>query len=245
MKKILSIVALSALMGTASYADIARVEMGAGAWMQTPSGSADYTAVSGGGSDTMDKTQKTSTYVWALVKHPIPVVPNLRAEYTNISSTGVASGTWGSVTGGGNSSLDMQQIDVVPYYNILDNTFWTTLDLGIDVKIVDLDFKVDGASSTYEYKKSLLIPMGYARARVQIPTTGIGLEADVKYVAYGSSTFSDTRAKVDYTFKSFPIVQPAVEVGYRAQKLKIDASSADIKTDIDFSGFYAGLMLRF
>lgn len=244
MKKLLSIAALTALMATASYADIARVEMGAGAWMQTPSGSANYNATAGG-SNTVDKTQQTSAYIWAFVKHPIPVLPNFRAEYTSISSTGVASGTWGSVTATGKSSLDMQQIDVVPYYNILDNTFWTTLDLGVDVKIVDLNFKVDGASSTYEYKKSLPIPMGYARARVQIPTTGIGVEADVKYLAYGSSTFSDTRAKIDYTFKSFPIIQPAIEVGYRTQKLKIDASSTDIKTDIDFSGFFAGIMARF
>ena len=242
MKKLLSVLTFGALMATSSYADVARVEMGAGAWMQTPSGTATYNATAGG-SNVMKETQDTSTYVWALVKHPIPVVPNLRLEYVNISSEGTASGTWGTNTATGKSTLDMQQIDVIPYYNLLDNTFWITLDLGVDVKVVNLDYKI--ASASYEYKKTLPIPMGYARARVQIPNTGVGLEGDIKYISNGTSTFSDARAKADYTFKSFPIVQPAVEVGYRVQKVKIDESSVNIKTDIDFSGIYAGLMLRF
>ncbi len=244
MKKILSVLTFSALMASSSYADIARVEMGAGAWMQTPSGSANYNVGAAGGTNTMKESQGTSAYVWALVKHPIPVVPNLRLEYVNIASDGTAIGTWGSVAvGSSKSTLDMQQIDVIPYYNILDNTFWTTVDVGVDVKLVDFNYKV--AAAAYEYKKTLPIPMGYVRARVQIPATGIGLEADAKYISNGSSTFSDARAKVDYTFTSFPIIQPALEVGYRVQKIKIDESSVDIKTDIDFSGIYAGLMVRF
>jgi outer membrane protein len=246
MKKILSVLILGALMATSSYADIAKVEMGAGAWMQTPSGSINYNAALGaGGTNVMKETQDTSAYVWALVKHPIPVVPNLRLEYVNIASEGTASGKWENftITNSSKSTLDMQQIDVIPYYNILDNTFWTTLDLGLDVKVVDLDYKIPSAS--YEYKKTLPIPLGYARVRVQVPQTGLGAEADIKYITNGSSTFSDIRAKLDYTFKSFPVLQPAIEVGYRVQKIKIDESGEDIKTDIDFAGFYAGLMLRF
>lgn len=243
MKKILSVLTFGVLMATSSYADIARVEMGAGAWMQTPSGSANSNISGSTGSNVMKESQDTSAYVWALVKHPIPVVPNLRLEYVNIASEGIASGTWGGNAASGKSTLDMQQVDVIPYYNILDNTFWTTLDLGLDVKMVNLDYKI--ASASYDYQKTVPIPMGYARVRVQIPTTGLGLEGDIKYISNGTSTFSDARAKVDYTFKGIPLVQPAVEVGYRVQKIKIDESSVDIKTDIDFSGIYAGLMLRF
>jgi outer membrane protein len=219
--------------------------MGAGAWMQTPSGSANSNISGANGSNVMKESQDTSAYVWALVKHPIPVVPNLRLEYVNIASEGTASGFWDGNTATGKSTLDMQQIDVIPYYNILDNTFWASIDLGLDVKIVNLGYKVDATPSAYDYKKTLPIPMGYARVRVQIPTTGVGVEGDIKYISNGTSTFSDARAKVDYTFKAFPIVQPAVEVGYRVQKIKIDESSVDIKTDIDFSGFYAGMMVRF
>ena len=243
MNKLLSIVLFSACMISSSYADITRVEVGAGAWMESPSGSANYNAALGG-SNVMHETQDNSAYVWALIKHPLPVVPNFRVEYVNISSEGRANGTWGSGTAvSSKSTLDMQQIDLIPYYNILDNTFWTTVDLGLDVKMVNFDYKI--ADASYEYKKTLPIPMGYARLRVQIPQTSLGAEADIKYMAYGKSAFSDARAKLDYTFNSFRIVQPAVEVGYRVQKIKIDEPSASIKTDIDFAGFYAGLMLKF
>jgi len=40
-------------------------------------------------------------------------------------------------------------------------------------------------------------------------------------------------------------VQPALEIGYRTQKIKIDENNLDVKTDMNFSGFFAGLMLRF
>jgi hypothetical protein len=42
-----------------------------------------------------------------------------------------------------------------------------------------------------------------------------------------------------------PVIQPALEIGYRVQKIDIDEDSIDAKLDIDFSGVYAGLMVRF
>lgn len=254
MKKILSTLACGLALTTAANADFLRAEIGAGAWMQTPKGTTVYNA-GANGSDTLDEKQNTSAYVWAFIKHPVPIVPNLRLEYTSISSEGLATGSWGAagytISGTSKSTLDLKEIDVIPYYNLLDNTFWITLDVGVDVKIVDLDYKIEPNSSSvppfsgYELKKTLPIPMGYVRARAQVPVTGLGVEADVKYIGMGSSTFYDARAKLDYTLGFIPVVQPAIEVGYRVQKIKIDDSSVDIKTDIDFAGVYAGIMLRF
>lgn len=250
MKKILSTIAVSAILSASVYADTTRVEVGAGAWAQTPSGTADYNAGAGvTGTNTFNENKDTSAYVWMLIKHPIPVLPNIRLEYTNIHATGTATGSWGGIAipGSSNSVLDMKEYDVIPYYNLLDNTFWTTLDLGLDVKVLDLDYKVEpnGIFTGYEDTYTLPIPLVYARVRVEIPTTNIGLEGDAKYVTTGSSTIYDARVKVDYTFDISPVVQPALEVGYRMQKIKIDENDEDVKTDMDFSGFYAGLMLRF
>ncbi|MDD3060046.1 MAG: TIGR04219 family outer membrane beta-barrel protein, partial [Sulfurimonas sp.] len=140
---------------------------------------------------------------------------------------------------------------IIPYYNILDNTGWTTLDIGLDAKVVSLDYAAQGvtigtlASQNYSDSVTIVVPMAYLRARVEIPATNIGLEADAKYVTYDGSTISDMRAKVDYTLDFFPVVQPALEIGYRTQK--IDIASSDVKSviNIEYSGLYAGLMLRF
>jgi outer membrane protein len=226
-----------------------KVEMGAGVWTQTPSGTTNYNAVANAtGKDVFNEDKDSSAYVWAFIKHPIPIIPNLRLEYTTFSERGVATGTWEGVDVGSSKSVfDVKQYDIIPYYNILDNTFWITLDVGFGVKIIDVDYAIAPTTgfNGYSYAKYVPVPMAYLRTRAEMPITNLALEADVKYIAYNDSKFYDARVKVDYTFDIFPLIQPALEIGYRTQKLEINEKSIDIRTDVDFSGPYAGLMIRF
>lgn len=257
MKKIITTLATTAILTSVASADIARVEMGAGMWNQTPNGTMSYTkSGTATGNYTSDKKEDSSAYVWMLIKHPIPILPNLRLEYANIKDTGLVTGSFkdfdvpvGSTPG----SIEMTQFDIIPYYNLLDNTAWTTIDVGLDLKVQSTKYKVDGvtvngvANSNYEDTKTIVIPLVYARARVEIPGTNIGLETDAKYVTYDGSTIYDVRAKVDYTLDFIPVIQPAIEVGYRVQKFDLTYEDGADKTmmNLDFSGVYAGLMLRF
>ncbi|WP_457749391.1 TIGR04219 family outer membrane beta-barrel protein [Sulfurimonas sp.] len=250
MKKILSTLAMSTLLAVSLSADMTKIEMGIGAWGQTASGTANYDAGLGvTGTNTFDETKDTSPYVWMLIKHPIPVLPNIRLEYVSIHATGKASGAWNGLVAPANTNsvLDIKEYDIIPYYNLLDNTFWTTLDLGLDIKVMNLDYRIEpnGIFTGYEDTYTAAIPLVYARMRVEIPATNIGIEGDGKYITTGSSTIYDVRIKVDYTFDISPLVHPGLEVGYRTQKIKINENDLDVKTDMDFSGFYAGLMFRF
>jgi len=263
MKKLLMTGALGALLATTASADFTRVELGGGMWKQTPNGYATRAdgggALSLNGTYTSAKKEATDTYAWLLIKHPLPIIPNLRLEYVTISDEG---NTYGKIGGLGfdipasaaaPTTFDITQYDVIPYYNILDNTFWITLDLGLDIKVIESDvhvgtttYSIGNVSTTfpgYTSTDTTAIPLLYARTRVEIPATNIGLEADVKAITDGTNTMYDVRAKVDYTLGFIPVVQPAVEVGYRMQKLKVDDGSTQI--DLDYSGVYAGLMLRF
>lgn len=251
MKKVLYTLACTAVLTSSVMADFSRVEMGAGVWMQTPEGGVTYTDGGANGSYTSSENDKTETYVWALIKHPVPILPNLRLEYVTLEDSGLASGQFKDFNIAPEPyttlSYDMKQYDIIPYYNILDNTSWITLDLGLDIKIVDASYTAapSGSFTGYSDSVTFAVPLLYVRGRVEIPSTDIGIEADVKYITTGDSTVYDVRAKVDYTFDFTPAVQPALEVGYRVQRLDIDESSVDAKLDIDFSGFYAGVMLRF
>ncbi|MCW8894613.1 MAG: TIGR04219 family outer membrane beta-barrel protein [Sulfurimonas sp.] len=252
MKNFLTTLTCASLLATAAIADITRVEMGAGAWMQDVKGSASYSDAGADGSYTSSEKDKTQPYVWALVKHPVPLVPNLRLEYVSLEDSGIATGEFKDfdVTGSANMAYDMKQYDIIPYYNILDNTFWVTLDLGLDIKVIDLSYDVTpiGAATIagdVSGSETIAIPLLYVRARTEIPTTNIGLEADIKYVKAGDSTVYDVRAKLDYTLDFMPVIQPAIELGYRMQKIDIDESDADATVDLEFSGAYVGLMLRF
>ena len=250
-KKILSVLAIATTFATVASADFARVEMGAGAWMQTPSGSLSYTdSTTGMGfADASKKTTQTNGYAWLLIKHPIPILPNIRLEYVNTLNVGqykLNTALGQLPVGFSSSKLKMTQYDIVPYYNILDNTAWITLDLGVDVKIVKLGYRTAGhdiIKDTGVKIAALTIPLGYVRARVQAPLMNWGVEADVKYFSYNNNTVSDMRVKVDYTFDFVPIVQPAIEIGYRVQKFDLAKSGFAVNTQ--YKGVYAGLMLRF
>ena len=253
MKKILTTLAVGAMLATTASADLSRVEMGIGAWEQTPKGAITYEDVATA-SDTSTEKESTSAYAWMLIKHPIPILPNIRLEYASLESDGEATGTFEDFTvSGGSSMFEMTQYDVIPYYNILDNTGWVTLDLGLDLKVIDMDWTVNDvtgwSSSIYTDSETVVIPLIYVRTRVEIPGTNIGLEADGKYITYDDSTIYDIRAKVDYTLDFIPVLQPAIEVGYRVQKFDLsddgDAAGSTAKIDLEFSGVYAGLMVRF
>jgi len=260
MKKILSLLALGSLMATVANADFLRVEAGAGAWMQTPKGTIDITDGSGAlsldGTYKSNETEASSTYVWAFIKHPVPIVPNLRLEYVTLTDEGISNGKVDGValpTQGAPTTFDITQYDIIPYYNILDNTFWMTVDLGVDIKVIQTDATVGAVYSDttpsvklyngYKDSSTQAIPLLYLRGRVQIPTTDIGLEADAKAITDGTNTMYDVRAKVDYTLDFIPVVQPGLEVGYRVQQVTVD--DGDNQVDLNYAGVYAGLMVRF
>ncbi len=254
MKKILTALAVLAMSASA---DFARVEIGAGLWSQTPSGTLLYTDNGATGKNTSSEKEENLGYAWLLIKHPVPIIPNLRVEYASIKSQGVVSGEFknfeiplGETT---TTSLEITEYDIIPYYNILDNTFWVTIDLGIDIKVMDISYNVNAYSPIpiltdgfegYTSTNSFVLPLVYVRSRVQIPLTNLGFEVDVKYVTYDSNTMYDIRAKIDYTLEITPIIQPGIEVGYRVQNLETNEAE-DAKIDMSFAGLYAGIMLRF
>jgi len=245
MKKLLSTLACVACLSTVATADFLRIEAGAGAWMQTPSGGLVASTAGHTGSDVSSETQQTEGYVWVMVKHFVPIVPNLRVEYVSLKNEGSATGTFADFTATGKTSLDMTQYDIIPYYNLLDNTFWVTVDVGIDLKMVEMDYKAeDGTATGYSDSLSAPIPMLYLRARTELPLTGLGAEADVKYISYSDTTVYDIRIKLDYTLGFIPVIQPALEVGYRMQKFESNDLD-DVNLNLDYAGVYAGLMLRF
>jgi outer membrane protein len=251
MKKLLTTLALGATLASTLSADIARVEMGAGTWMQTPKGYIDLRDGTGAlnlnGTYTSNETEATDMYVWALIKHPLPIIPNLRLEYVTVTDEGDTTGSVGgiSIPTSAYTTLNSTQFDVIPYYNILDNTFWATIDLGLDAKIIQTDSNVAsiGIFPGYSSQDTTIIPLLYVRTRVEVPFTGIGFETDAKAISDGTNTMYDVRAKVDYTFDITPIIQPAIEVGYRVQQITVD--DGENQVDLNYAGVYAGLMLRF
>jgi outer membrane protein len=249
----------SILFSSVVNADLFRVEMGAGGWNQAPSGSVIQSDSIGGvidGQYRSNENDTTNAYVWMLLKHPIPIVPNVRLEYAKLNDDGKSKGTFDnfSTPAESPSTIDVSEYDIIPYYNLMDNLLWTTIDLGLDLRIQTTKFKAQDVEildmavptyATYEDDTTILIPLVYARVRVEIPMIDVGLESDVKYITYSGSTVYDIRAKVDYTMSFIPVLQPGLELGYRVQKFDVTSDDDNTKTDLTFSGIYGGLTFRF
>jgi len=247
MNKMMSALFASALLSLSLSADTLRIEAGGGAWNQKNSGTISYETSTEAGNDTSTEKENTVGYAWIYLKHPIPILPNVRLEYAKVQYEGVDTVTKPLSVPLTTSTFDANVYDGILYYNILDNTAWMTLDLGLDVRMFDFDYEVAPTTGYAGYSKSgtLVVPMAYLRARFEVPGTGIGFEGQGSYITYDGATYYDARAKIDWTMEFIPVVQPGIEVGYRIMKADYKKDGSEINADIDFSGVYAGAMVRF
>lgn len=258
MSKVLSGLLLAGLLGASAQADILRVEMGAGVWQNEFSGTVTSKDLVGTGYDTfdtdlLDYDKESKGYVWLNIKHPVPILPNLRLEYAAVDYAGKSTQdiVYKGVTYTANATTDLtlDQIDVIMYYNLLDNTAWTTLDLGLDIKVLQAEFnaaQADGTNAVQE-KETLPLPMAYGRLRFEIPGADIGLEGNAKYTAYKESKVMDYAIKADYTLVDVLPVDVGLEVGYRFQQIDLDGTDFDIDTsmDVEIDGVFAGATIKF
>ncbi len=255
MNKVLSGLLLAGLVGTASQADVLRVEMGGGIWENELSGSiTSGTPAVNINTDILGYDKEKKGYAWLNIKHPIPVLPNLRLEYAAVDYSGASTTTFtydgNTYAANSTSDLTLDQFDIIMYYNLLDNTAWTTLDVGIDVKVIQSELNAAdeaGLVVNVHEKETLPVPMAYGRLRFEIPGVDIGLEGNMKYSAYKSSKIMDYAVKVDYTLVDILPVDVGLEVGYRFQQLDIDGEdfSIDTTADIEVDGIFAGAVIKF
>lgn len=195
---------------------------------------ADYYAPSADGYFDYKNTQtsfgnddESGYQIGAYFEHGVPVLPNLRVDLTSESSF---SGTDGL---GGMNKVSFDQIDITPYYEILDNV--VDLDIGVTFKV--LDGNVEGAINE---SFSEVIPMGYLGAAVGVPGTPLSFAGSVKYVGYDGDSFTDARIKAVWDIAAGVQAQ----AGYRYESLKID-DRFDMNTDVTFKGPFVGLGFTF
>jgi outer membrane protein len=238
------------LCSSAAHADIAGVTIGAAIWNHQPSGDFSYSESGVGTEIDLEETLGLSTedeaFAWLSVEHPIPLLPNLKLQRTQLTSEGTEVATQ-SVTFGGqtytvgtelDSSLTLNQTDIILYYEILDNV--VSLDAGVNIKIIDAEFDVSSDVVNESESVILYAPMLYLAARVDLPLTGLYLGGSGSLISAQGSSFSDYQFNIGYESP----IGLGVEGGYRIMSLKIGDVS-DIDTDFQFDGAYLGLFYHF
>ena len=194
---------------------------------------ADLWAADTNTTGTSDMDADSGIYYGIAFEHPIPVIPNIRIQGTEITADGIATATYNGVSyTGANASIDLSHTDFTLYYEILDDLAWMHLDLGLTARKYDGHVEI----SNDRTELSETIPMLYAAPYISIPGTGLSIGGELKYLSYDDSSITDTTIKVKW---ESPFLV-GIEVGYRQHEIDlVDISDLDVYSDN--SGVFFGI----
>lgn len=241
--------ALAALLtaGTANADRLFGVYAGAGVWQQEYSGD-----IASGAEDVdverdLDLDDQNSNVLYFALEHGVPVLPNLRLNYADISTDGrntltrtvAFRGQTFTVSDEVRSELDLTQMDAVAYYQVLDNM--VSLDLGLAARWVDGDVEVSSTSGVGRAEFEGAVPLLYGRGRADLPLTGLWVGAEAMGMAYDGHQLLDASAQVGWESP----VGLGAEIGWRSYNLELDSFDNIDNAEIDISGPYAAVNFHF
>lgn len=222
-------------------ADILGVGATVGYW------DADYSGEASKGNDRVDLerdlnlSSDSNANLTAYFEHPVPVLPNVRLAYTRTKQSGNGELVTGydNVVGRVRSELELEQLDVTLYYEILDN--WVNLDLGLTVRDFSGELLVqnrDIPSQSSETKADAVLPLVYVAARFDLPFTGVSVGGDANAITYDGDSVYDFNVYGQYEMSLLQL-----RAGYR--QISLDYDDGDDNLDIELSGPFVSAGLRF
>ncbi|MCK7549986.1 TIGR04219 family outer membrane beta-barrel protein [Marinobacter goseongensis] len=189
----------------------------------------------------LDLSSDSNANLSAYIEHPVPLLPNVRLNYTKIEQDGrgeVSLAGFDGVQGEVDSSLELTQLDLTLYYEVLDN--WVNLDLGITARDLDGELTVQEVLGTAvsQTEVDAVIPMGYLAARFDLPFTGVSVGGEANVISFDGDSVYDYNA-----YGQFEVALLQLRAGYR--QIAIDYEDGDDELDIDLGGPFVSAGVRF
>ena len=185
------------------------------------------------------------------IEHLVPVLPNIRLQYTSLQSKGQAllnneliyadkrfdSGS--QLT----TSLTLRITDYILYYELFDNPL-LSLDLGVSAKHLKGDFALATTDNTAVQTLDHWLPMLYVDSSVSLLTTGFAVFVAGNVSAVQDGRLYDTQAGVTYQLVDTLLADVQFKVAYRVMDLRLKGLDK-LHTDLTFKGIYAGIAFHF
>ncbi|MFT6906692.1 MAG: outer membrane protein [Oleiphilaceae bacterium] len=236
----LLIVPLALVASVSAQADFIGGSVEATYWYAGLGGDASIGSASVDIEDDLDFDKKSFFELAATVEHPVPLIPNVRLKYSDLDQT--ENGTLGSAfdgvsAGSIETNLDLSNVGLVLYYEILDN--WVSADVGLDLRKFDGQLKISNATQTSQTDIDEFLPLGYVSAEFAMPFTDMSAGVEISAISYSGNSIHDAKVRLRQGFSL-----AFIEIGYRQMGIKFDdLSNTDV--DIDFSGVYLSTGLDF
>lgn len=242
-----SILAVSLVAASAHVAQadtILGVYAGAGIWQSEIGGDVQDGTTAIDAEDDIGLEDDDNNFFYFALEHPIPVLPNIKLQHTELSVDGDNlltrdidfDGSVFRVSDDVSAEADLTHTDATFYYEVLDN--WVSLDLGFSVRLFDGFVEIQSAAESAREDLDEPIPMLYAKFRFDLPLTGLSVDAEANGIGYSGNTLIDASLRLAYESG----IGLGVEAGYRSMRLELDE---DIEGDIDLSGLFAGINFHF
>ncbi|VAW55263.1 hypothetical protein MNBD_GAMMA06-1043 [hydrothermal vent metagenome] len=246
IKQLLCLAALSTplTVHVAVHADTLSILVGAGVWNTSPTGNFQKTddPAAVDVKDNLFWNDESQGYLFATLEHPLPIIPNVKIMATNNdqSGSGNTSFTFDGTNFNSNSvsnNFSIQTVDLIGYYEILDNV--VSIDVGLNIRNLKVDYTITSATNSISDSLNETVPMLYALVGGS-PIPDLVISGELSYIAFSGSSISDFTAKIAYTTNFFV----GFEAGYRKQQYTFDdISGTDAK--LGFDGIFAGAYLKF
>ncbi|NVK37162.1 MAG: TIGR04219 family outer membrane beta-barrel protein [Gammaproteobacteria bacterium] len=256
MKKVLAAAVVAATLPQAASA-LPLVDFYAGGyyWDQTVTGDAGSTTSTADLEDDLNLDAGGQNVVYFAFEHPIPVVPNVKVKMTDMSSDGNGTLTSNFSFGGQSYSasenvateLDLTHTDYTLYWGLPLPI--VTLDFGLTLRQFDGSMAVASNTVNSSADLDVTVPMGYLKAGVDIPLTGLSLGGDINVISYGDSGITDYDLNMTYVLPVIPLLDVGITAGYRSFDLEINpddfgGSDDDLSAKATVAGPYIGLSLH-
>ena len=250
LKHFIFVLALS--MPVSAMADTAGFWIGAGSWDHGAEGTfrdtTDINQTIDLDSDLGLKDEEEG-YVFAVIEHPVPFLPNIRFYSSKQTNKGTGTLTVNTELGGVPftastsvaSVMDLDHTDITAYWQILDNV--VEFDLGLTARSFDGEIEIVevGNPSNRGFETiDETIPMLYAKLAVGLPITGLSIGVEGNFIGVGDNKLTDYSAKISYQSDYFF----GIEGGVRSQTLELDDVDG-IFSDFTFEGPFVAAFLHF
>lgn len=246
MLRTLSVALAGLAASTTAVADIISAHVGTGVWDHDPSGYIRYQSVTQADLDNdLNLSDDKEGYLYAIVEHPIPLVPNVKVMQTGLTSSG--SGTISTTFNYGGqtfnasqpitSELVLDHTDITLFWDILDN--FISVDVGLTAKSINAKTTLTSTGGTVTNSFDGIVPMGYAAVGFS-PTDSLEFRVEGNMLKIGDSALTDYTAKVMYT-TDFLL---GFEAGVRSMTLELEDLDA-VYSNMKFEGPFAGIYLHF
>lgn len=231
----------------ASADTIFGIYAGAGTWQTEYSGDAGKPATS---AKDLGMDENNNTFYYIAIEHPVPVLPNIKVQYNDITSN--QTSTLGKNFSIGDivypagtrvaTDFDLSYTDATLYYELLDN--WVNLDLGVTLRKYSGYLKANSTALNVSEQVNIdaTIPLIYGKAQFDLPFTGFSAGFEGNYISYDGNDLSDYSAKIGYMFDS--ALDFGVELGYRVLTINIDDED-NVNTNLDLKGPYIAAVFHF